>query len=535
MDVEAKNGPMRTTSDRSPSLLRHLATPFVLVVCLAVIVVGGFIVYTARSQNELATAASIHLAGSVLAEIQHRTERVALDFSYWDQAADHLVNSVDTEWADENVGTYINTAHAIPAIYVLNGDNRLVYSMLDSDHRGANPRLRFPEALDALIDRTRAAPKDMPPQPAIGLARDSSGVYVVAASVITDYHLVGGKTVDRSTMSVLVLSRPLDESFLAEPAEAFSLDGLRLSPSLRPAPYASLPLTDAAGAGLGYLSWQVRLPGNEMVVRILPAIGAAFFLVALFAVLFFRRTLPVVSAQARDLETRRQIETALLKSQSRLQEFAADAAHELRTPLAVMRASLDNHGDQDVAEPLRKDVDSMARLVEQLLAEARLDSLEIEPTDETNLRAVCADVATQLAPLAVRQNKNIELAGAKVPVIVRVDAEALHHAVRNLVENAIRFTESGTVVTITVRDDASVSVVDQGPGVPRDMRDKVFERFERLDRKTGGAGLGLSIVRRTVEAHEGAVRVVDGPEGRAEFVLQFPPTSAGSPRAHATS
>ena len=106
---------------------------------------------------------------------------------------------------------------------------------------------------------------------------------------------------------------------------------------------------------------------------------------------------------------------------------------------------------------------------------------------------------------------------------------------RNLVENAIRFTESGTVVTITVRDDASVSVVDQGPGVPRDMRDKVFERFERLDRKTGGAGLGLSIVRRTVEAHEGAVRVVDGPEGRAEFVLQFPPTSAGSPRAHATS
>lgn len=230
---------------------------------------------------------------------------------------------------------------------------------------------------------------------------------------------------------------------------------------------------------------------------------------------------------AKDVTELRQAENAIRDSEERHRQFAADVAHELRTPLAVMRSNLDSLEEADVAGSLRADVDAMSRMVEQLLAAARLEFLEIGPTEQTDLHEICANVATHLAPLFINQERSIEVIGRDL-VLVRGNAHALEQAVRNLIENALRFSPHGSMVTVEVGDDATISVIDRGQGVPVGNRGDIFRRFVRSDRKAGGTGLGLSIVRRTVEAHGGEVVVEDTPGGGATFTLRFPALDPGT-------
>lgn len=229
-----------------------------------------------------------------------------------------------------------------------------------------------------------------------------------------------------------------------------------------------------------------------------------------------------LGALTSDISDRMRAENALRDSEERHRQFAADVAHELRTPLAVLRSNLDGLADEDVVRSLRQDVDSMARLVEQLLAIARLDFLAVTPGNEIDLRTVCTNVATHLAPLVVKEQRLIEVTGSQNPVVVRGNGDALEQAVRNLVENAVRYSDPGTTVTIEIRADATVRIIDRGKGISRNIREKVFQRFERADQKGGGAGLGLAIVKRTMEAHEGTITIDDNPAGGAIFTIRFP-------------
>lgn len=206
----------------------------------------------------------------------------------------------------------------------------------------------------------------------------------------------------------------------------------------------------------------------------------------------------------------------------RQHEFTADAAHELRTPLAILRTRIETLPDKTAAEPLRRDVESMSRVVSQLLDAAELDTAVVDPHEKADLQEVSAEVAEFIAPLALAQGKTIALTGTEGPVWIIGNAEMLRRAIRNLVENALNHTPPGTDVEIVVREDGMVSVLDQGEGIPDENRRRIFERFWRRDRRrAGGAGLGLSIVQRIVEAHGGAITVEDAPTGGANFSISF--------------
>ena len=203
-------------------------------------------------------------------------------------------------------------------------------------------------------------------------------------------------------------------------------------------------------------------------------------------------------------------------------DLTADVAHELRTPLAVLRMRIETLAEPDVRARLLADIDVMGRLVSQLLSMAELETVVVGPGDQADLRQVCLEAVELLAPLAVAQGKAVELAGARHAVKVRGRPDLLFQAVRNLVENAIRHTPKGAAVTVEVLEDGIVRVLDRGPGVPHEMKDKLFERFWRGRRKErsavgAGAGLGLSIVARIAEEHGGAVAVDDRPGGGAVF------------------
>jgi signal transduction histidine kinase len=165
----------------------------------------------------------------------------------------------------------------------------------------------------------------------------------------------------------------------------------------------------------------------------------------------------------------------------------------------------------------------MSRVVSQLLDATELETAVVDPESVADLYIVCVEVAEFIAPLALKRRKNIELIGVEEPVLVKGNAEMIRRALRNLVENALHHTPEGTAIEIIVGRDGSVSVIDNGHGVPPADRQTIFQRFWRKSSRTsGGAGLGLSIVKKIVDAHHGSVTVEDSPGRGAKFTMRFP-------------
>jgi len=207
-------------------------------------------------------------------------------------------------------------------------------------------------------------------------------------------------------------------------------------------------------------------------------------------------------------------------------DFTADMAHELRTPLAIMRARVDSLEPGPVRDALRTDLVNMTRTVSQVLDIAELESFVVGDA-KADLHAVCAEAVGFMAPLAVDMSKTISLTGAEGPVWVRGHAEALFRAVRNLVDNAIRHTPGGGSIEVHVSADGIVRVVDDGPGVPEAERESIFRRFWRRDRtQAESRGLGLAIVARVAETHDGSVTVDNLSDGGAVFTLRLRPVAS---------
>jgi signal transduction histidine kinase len=208
-----------------------------------------------------------------------------------------------------------------------------------------------------------------------------------------------------------------------------------------------------------------------------------------------------------------------------------DASHELRTPLAVMRSELDVALDdpelpadaRGVLASAREEVDRLTAIVRDLLTLARADEGRLAGGAEAvDLLALARATADRLGARARAAGVRLVVAGQ--PARVAGDQDALGRALANLVDNAVTASPPGEAVTLTAwreRETAGVTVADRGPGVPADARERVFDRFARLDvartRAHGGAGLGLAICRELVRAHGGDVTV----EG-SEFSIRLP-------------
>jgi len=238
-----------------------------------------------------------------------------------------------------------------------------------------------------------------------------------------------------------------------------------------------------------------------------------------------REILPLVTAVNQALD---RLETGFRAQR----DFTADMAHELRTPLAIVRARVDSLEGGPVRDALRADLVNMTRTVNQVLDIAELEGFIVATDARADLHEVCADAVGFMAPFAVEMSKTIALTGVSGPVWVHGHAEALFRAVRNLIENAIRHTPVDASIEVEVAADGVVRVSDDGPGIPEADRERIFRRFWRRDRAKGDSrGLGLAIVARVAEAHDGSVSVDNAAGGGAVFTLRLRPASSSAPAA----
>ena len=224
---------------------------------------------------------------------------------------------------------------------------------------------------------------------------------------------------------------------------------------------------------------------------------------------------------------------------ARQQEFMADAAHELRTPIMAIslqaqlleRAATEESREEVLGE-LRQGIARSATLLERLMAVARLDasdsqtelsSLDLAPILARAQQEVAALAAARRIDLAVRVADHVSIQG---------DARSLTGLCVNLLENALRYTPEGgrVLASVTVSSQGvCLNVMDNGPGIPLAERTRVFERFYRIPGTVHpGSGLGLGIVRRVAELHGAAVEIDDAPGGGTSVRVNFPPAPGTS-------
>jgi two-component system sensor histidine kinase TctE len=239
--------------------------------------------------------------------------------------------------------------------------------------------------------------------------------------------------------------------------------------------------------------------------------------------------------EARVLASRINELLARLGSAIRAQKrFVTDAAHQLRTPLAAVTLQVeraerapDVATQREALQALHRSVERAGRMAQQLLSLARTDpeaihTVELKPLD---LVGLARRVGEEWIPQALRRDIDFGLVAPPLPVTITGDERLLGELLSNLIDNALRYSSAGGRVSVIVeaQPQPTLSVQDDGPGIPEDERVKIFERFYRVEGSTGdGCGLGLAIVEEIARLHSSTVEVSSGAEGRgSRFSVAF--------------
>jgi PAS domain S-box-containing protein len=269
--------------------IRGLLIPFVVVALIGSAFVAGALIVAAGSQDRLAEEAEARAVRNEIARLTQQIERIVLDYSYWDQAVENLVERFDPKWTADNFGSYLNDVHGIDVSYVLDPDNRVKYAYSPGAPGTVEPFIRFSGGLDVLVKLARQSNPDAPPVPTSGFLRDGNTLHIAAASALTNYETVGDRRVDRGTNWVLLFTVELNPRAIARMTSHVGLDDLAVVFSSAAPPPPHVAVKQANGHPAGYLTWRGSHPGRDMLWWSLPGLAIILVLLTGLGIVFVRR------------------------------------------------------------------------------------------------------------------------------------------------------------------------------------------------------------------------------------------------------
>ncbi len=200
--------------------------------------------------------------------------------------------------------------------------------------------------------------------------------------------------------------------------------------------------------------------------------------------------------------------------------FLTDSAHQLRTPLAVMRARIDQLPDFPGKSFLEQDINHLSGLIRQLLTLAQIEGKPIKLVKK-DIIAIVKDRMEQLAPLALKHGNSFQLDAPDQPVLVELDEATAGEAIGNVLDNAIRFSPKGKDIEVNINMNGQIQIHDRGPGVDAEKRPHLFKRTWQDSGREDGVGLGLAIVGEIMRKHYGTASITDREGGGSTVTLQF--------------
>ncbi|MDZ7926621.1 MAG: HAMP domain-containing sensor histidine kinase [Agrobacterium sp.] len=205
----------------------------------------------------------------------------------------------------------------------------------------------------------------------------------------------------------------------------------------------------------------------------------------------------------------------------RHKRFILDAAHELRTPVAILQTRVETLLDGPDRSRILADASRIAVLAEQLLDLQRLGGQKVSliPLD---LVGLCRSVVADMAPLAISQGYELSFEPEEEPILALADDASLQRALMNIVQNAIEHGGNRGTITIKVGANRVIDISDEGNGILEEDREAVFDAFHRLKPKDRGTGLGLNLVQEIIRYHGGEITISDSPSGGASFRISLP-------------
>ncbi|MDF1794109.1 MAG: ATP-binding protein [Thalassobaculaceae bacterium] len=540
-------------NSNAPAALRWgLLLPVIGLVLGLVIAVFAVAWVAADAQDRQADNAMRHTVSSVISGNRHELGGWASDYAYWDEFVEKAVVEPDPIWIDDNVGLYAQENLNVDVTLLVDGSNEPYVVSISEDLSLKEPLVQLPVGLVSLIQSARqnSGPIDKRPAAQEGYVRIGGHVFMAAAAVArreNDNALpvrMGGPV-------VLVYLRRIDDEMLAEFADDYMIRDLEIvdpTPD-RPTGLKLLGLEDEVVA---QLVWVNARPGTKflqdltvpmLIILVIAAVLVAWIITRVrAAVVQFMAAHEVLNRQAEALRLARDDADRANRAKT---EFLAQMSHDLRTPLnAILGFSeviaLQSFGSdaaaadryRDYARQIHAGGDHLRSLIDSILDVARLDAgryeLHTEPVDLDGAVGTCLSLLHDMVTA-----KALTVTAPPSDLTVRMDHGALEQILINLIGNAVKYTEPGGTITIAAErtpDGVAVSVRDTGRGMSKSDVDTAFELFTRGAGGMGadteeGAGIGLSIVKRLVDLHEGRVWI-DSARGDGTTVTFVLPDSS---------
>lgn len=521
--------------------LRRIAITAVVVVSLVLGGTAGLLFYAARAIDGVQAKREQTLALRRLDRMRQKTVEDLISASVWNEGVEALSGPPDMDWIQVNITDYYADYMGHVATIVYGTDGGIVAAALNSERVSSADVAAFDVGFAPLVRQVRLASmrQDRRSGYAFDAVATASGVVMAGgrpwivgvATVVPENGQVARPARDPIIASAVPLSAYLtslvEDLSVSDPSFATTSD--------QPARSGHVQIMGPDNVPVGWLDWTPQRPGGGIVADALPIVALLLAVLVGAGVILATRLTAVGRRLGRS-------ESELIDARDRAQaaneaksRFLANMSHELRTPLngvvgmaEVLAAGPLTPLQKGHLSILKHSADDLLRLIEQLLLVTRL-----ERDQETTTRALF-DPSSVLANVVNRHRPRAEAAGLRLTLTDSLrgprvgDADHLSRVLGYLLDNAIAFTRAGAVdVTASAEEDqVHITVTDTGVGIAPDVQRRLFQPFVQADdsatRSRDGAGLGLSICRRLVEAMDGTIRVESAPGRGSTFTLKLP-------------